>query len=54
MLCAVTGVQLAAVAARSNRFGEAEIVAFIVPRAGSTLDAVAVRGHLRQQLSPYM
>jgi acyl-CoA synthetase (AMP-forming)/AMP-acid ligase II len=53
VLLAWPGVQKAAVAGRPVGDGNEEILAFVEPKLGATLDLDALRAHLHAQLAPY-
>lgn len=53
VLLAWPGVQKAAVAGRKQADGNEEILAFVEPRTGATLDLDALRAHVHATLAPY-
>ncbi len=53
VLLAWPGVQKAAVAGRKQADGNEEILAFVEPRPGATLDLDALRAHVHATLAPY-
>ena len=53
VLLAWPGVEKAAVAGRKAADGNEDILAFVEPRAGASLDLDALRAHLHTQLAPY-
>jgi amino acid adenylation domain-containing protein len=53
-LCAQDGVADAAVVAREDTPGDIRLVAYVVPEAGTSADAAALRGALEASLPDYM
>ena len=53
-LTALPEVARAVVVAREERAGDTRLVAYVVPRADTSLDAAAVRARLKQELPDYM
>jgi len=50
----LSSVLLAGVAVQTNRTGDNELIAVLVPTAGHTIRLEGVRAHLKQRLPPYM
>lgn len=53
ILQAFPGVQRAAVAGRKQADGNEEVLAFIEPKAGQTVDMDALQAHAKEHLAPY-
>jgi amino acid adenylation domain-containing protein len=53
-LSAASGVAQCVVVARPDHTGAAALVAYVVPSAGTQMQAAELRGHLRQSLPDYM